>query len=44
LLSGVQVVDVDRLLQVVSQGGGTRRFGSAVRKLILRIKETADCD
>ncbi len=37
LLSGVQVVDRDRLLRIVSEGGGTRRFGTAVRKLILRL-------
>ena len=39
LLSGVRVVDADRLLRVVSEGGGTRRFGSAVRKLVLRTVE-----
>ena len=37
LLSGVQVVDADRLLRIVSEGGGTRRFGTAVRKLVLRL-------
>lgn len=37
LLSGVQVVDQDRLLRIVSEGGGTRRFGTAVRKLVLRL-------
>lgn len=36
LLSGVQVVDAQRVLRVVSEGGGTRQFGSAVRKLTLR--------
>jgi uncharacterized protein (DUF4213/DUF364 family) len=33
LLSGVQVADADRVLRVVSEGGGTRQFGAAVRKL-----------
>jgi uncharacterized protein (DUF4213/DUF364 family) len=38
LLSGVQVIDADRVLQIVSEGGGTRSFGTAVRKLVLRLK------
>jgi hypothetical protein len=37
LLSGVQVADADRLLRIISEGGGTRRFHSAVRKLVLRV-------
>jgi uncharacterized protein (DUF4213/DUF364 family) len=37
LLSGVHVVDSAGLLRVVSEGGGTRRFGPAVRKLALRL-------
>jgi uncharacterized protein (DUF4213/DUF364 family) len=37
LLSGVQVIGAGRVLRVVSEGGGTRQFGSAVRKLALRI-------
>lgn len=37
LLSGVHVVDSARLLRVVSEGGGTREFGMAVRKLALRL-------
>ena len=36
-LSGVHVVEPERLLQVVSEGGGTRRFGRAVRKLTLHL-------
>jgi uncharacterized protein len=36
LLSGVQVVDGERVLRLVGEGGGTRQFGSAVRKLTLR--------
>ena len=36
LLSGVQVVDGQRVLRVISEGGGTRQFGSAVRKLTVR--------
>jgi uncharacterized protein (DUF4213/DUF364 family) len=37
LLSGIQVMDAGRVLRVVSEGGGTRQFGGAVRKLALRI-------
>jgi uncharacterized protein (DUF4213/DUF364 family) len=37
LLSGVQVSSAARLLRVVSEGGGTRQFGGAVRKLTVRI-------
>jgi uncharacterized protein len=37
LLSGVQVVNPERLLRVVSEGGGTRQFGSAVKKVTLRL-------
>jgi uncharacterized protein (DUF4213/DUF364 family) len=36
MLSGLQVADPARLLQIVSEGGGTRQFGRAVRKLSLR--------
>lgn len=37
LLSDIQVVDAGHLLRVVSEGGGTRQFGDAARKLALRI-------
>ena len=37
LLSGVHVVDGAGLLRVVSEGGGTREFGTTVRKLALRL-------
>jgi uncharacterized protein (DUF4213/DUF364 family) len=37
LLSGVHVVDSAGLLRVVSEGGGTRKFGPTVRKLVLRL-------
>jgi uncharacterized protein (DUF4213/DUF364 family) len=38
LLSGVCVVDhPDRVLRIVSEGGGTRQFGGAVRKVTLRL-------
>ena len=37
LLSGVQVVERERVLRVVSEGGGTRQFGRAVRKVTLRL-------
>jgi hypothetical protein len=30
-------MDAGRVLRVVSEGGGTRQFGGAVRKLALRI-------
>jgi len=35
LISGVEVVDADRMLEIVAEGGGTRQFGRAVRKLCL---------
>jgi len=37
MLSGLEVVNSDRILQIVSEGGGTRQFGSAVRKLTFRM-------
>ena len=37
MLSGVRVIDPGRILQIVSEGGGTRQFGRAVRKLSLRM-------
>jgi uncharacterized protein len=39
LLSGVHVVNPERVLQVVSEGGGTRQFGAAVKKVTLRLAE-----
>jgi uncharacterized protein len=36
MLSGVHVVDGPQVLRVVSEAGGTRHFGRAVRKLTLR--------
>jgi|WetSurMetagenome_2_1015567.scaffolds.fasta_scaffold36001_3 uncharacterized protein len=36
MLSGIQVVDSTQVLRIVSEGGGTRQFGRAVRKLSLR--------
>ncbi len=38
ILSGLQVIDASYVLRVVSEGGGTRQFGRAARKLTLRIK------
>ncbi len=37
ILSGLEVVEADPILRIVSEGGGTRQFGRAVRKLTLRI-------
>ena len=37
VLSSVRVVQPARLLRVVSEGGGTRQFGNAVRKVSLRL-------
>jgi uncharacterized protein (DUF4213/DUF364 family) len=37
MLSGLQVADPMQILQTVSEGGGTRQFARAVRKLSLRI-------
>jgi hypothetical protein len=44
ILSGVQVVDAPQVLRVVSEAGGTRKFGSAVRKLTLRVSNSAQSD
>jgi hypothetical protein len=40
LLSGINVRDPALLLRIVSEGGGTRQFGAAVRKLTVRIRES----
>jgi uncharacterized protein len=37
LLSGIQAVDGPRVLRVVSEAGGTRSFGSAIRKMSLQL-------
>jgi uncharacterized protein (DUF4213/DUF364 family) len=37
MLSGLQVADPMQILQTISEGGGTRQFGRAVRKLSLRL-------
>lgn len=37
MLSGLKTEDPGRILQIVSEGGGARQFGPAVRKLSLRI-------
>lgn len=37
MLAGVDVVDAETMLKVVSEGGSTREFGSAVRKVYARI-------
>jgi uncharacterized protein (DUF4213/DUF364 family) len=39
ILSGIEVVDPAQILRIVSEGGGTRQFGRAVRKLTLRIRD-----
>lgn len=39
MLSGIEVVDPAQILRIVSEGGGTRQFGRAVRKLTLRIPD-----
>ena len=36
ILSGIQVVDAPQILRIISEGGGTRQFRGAVRKLTLR--------
>lgn len=36
-LSGVEVIDPERALRIVSEGGGTRQLGPAVRKLSVRM-------
>ena len=37
ILSGIHVVDSARVLRIVSEAGGTRSFGRAIRKLSLRM-------
>jgi uncharacterized protein (DUF4213/DUF364 family) len=37
LLSGVHVIDPERALRIVSEGGGTRQLGEAVKKLTVRL-------
>jgi uncharacterized protein (DUF4213/DUF364 family) len=37
MLSELQVVDPAQILRIVSEGGGTRQFGGAVKKLTLRM-------
>jgi len=37
MLSGLKVENPGKILQIVSEGGGTRQFGGAVRKLSLRL-------
>jgi uncharacterized protein len=37
ILSGIQVMDTPKVLRVVSEAGGTRNFGRAIRKLTIRI-------
>jgi uncharacterized protein len=38
MLSGLQVVDPPQVLRIVSEGGGTRQFGRAARKISFRKK------
>jgi len=38
LLGGVQVVSPAQVFRIISEGGGTKRFGKAVRKLTVRLK------
>jgi uncharacterized protein (DUF4213/DUF364 family) len=38
LLSGLEVINAPQVLRTVSEGGGTRQFGTAARKLSLRTK------
>ncbi len=42
LLAGVQVADAEQMLRIVSEGGSTRQFGSAVRKLCGRVAPPRD--
>ncbi len=39
ILAGVKVKDPDKVLLVVSQGGGTRNFKNAVEKVVVRVKD-----
>jgi uncharacterized protein (DUF4213/DUF364 family) len=39
LISGVQVVDVNRAFEIISAGGGTRELKDTMRKLNIRLNE-----
>lgn len=38
LLTGVHVVDADRVLQVIAEGGGTPQFHGCIRKLCVNLR------
>jgi uncharacterized protein (DUF4213/DUF364 family) len=40
VLAGRQIIDADKLLQIVSEAGGTRRFGKVTRKVNIVLKRT----
>ena len=42
MLSGLKVTNPERMLKIVSEGGGTRSFGPAVEKLTLRAAGARD--
>jgi uncharacterized protein len=39
VLAGRQILDADKILQIVSEAGGTQRFGKVTRKINLIIRE-----
>ena len=44
LLAGVEVVDGAAMLNIVSEGGSTRQFGSAVRKVCAHVPDPCHTD
>jgi len=42
-LFGSRVIDADRVLKIISEGGGTRAFGSAVLKVTVGLKGAKKC-
>jgi len=37
-LFGLKVTDADKILKIISEGGGSRAFGQAARKVVLQLK------
>jgi hypothetical protein len=38
LLAGRQIIDADKILQIISEAGGTKRFGGVTKKINLILK------
>jgi hypothetical protein len=40
MLAGRQILEADKLLQIVSEAGGTRSFGKVTKKINIMLKRT----